>query len=66
MARNITAQVLGGDPKVLHDVHTVRDVKSRLGASTHTVAVNGEPAGDDYQLSDYEHVSLSPAVKGGC
>jgi hypothetical protein len=61
----VTAQVLGGDPKVLDDCGTVGQVKSRLGVATHTATVNGEPAEDSYQLSDFEFVSLSPAVKGG-
>jgi len=61
----VTAQVLGGDPKLLEDVRTVADVKSRLQVPSHTATVNGETADDNYQLSDYEFVTLSPAVKGG-
>jgi hypothetical protein len=61
----VTAQVLGGDPKLLDDVGTVGQVKSRMNAAGHTATVNGEPADDDHQLSDYEFVTLSPAVKGG-
>jgi len=61
----VTAQVLGGDPKLLEGVDTVAEVKSRLQVSGHTATVNGEAADDDYQLSDYEFVTLSPAVKGG-
>jgi hypothetical protein len=61
----VTGQVLGGDPKVLEQMDTVGDVKARLQASNHTATVNGEPVEDNYQLSDYEFVMLSPAVKGG-
>lgn len=61
----VTGQVLGGDPKVLDGVTTVGDVKGRLQVSNHTATVNGEPADDGYELSDYEFVTLSPAVKGG-
>jgi len=62
----VTGQVLGGDPKVLEQMGTIADVKSRLQANNHTATVNGEPVEDDYELSDYEFVMLSPAVKGGC
>ena len=61
----VQAQVLGGEIKQLDDVNAVTDVKSRLQATNHVATVNGEPVEDDYQLSDYEFVSLSPAVKGG-
>ena len=61
----VTAQVLGGDPKVIDDVGTVGGVKARLQVQGHVATVNGEPADDNYELSDFEFVSLSPAVKGG-
>ena len=62
----VTGQVLGGDPKVLESMETVGDVKKALQAPNHTATVNGEPAEDDYELADYEFVTLAPAVKGGC
>lgn len=62
----VTGQVLGGDPKVLDNVSTVADVKRQLQATNHTATVNGESAEDNYELSDYEFVTLAPAVKGGC
>lgn len=62
----VTAQVLGGDPQVLEEMRTVGAVKEKLNVSGHTATVNGEPADDGYELADYEFVSLSPAVKGGC
>lgn len=63
----VTAQVLGGDPKVLDhsDIVTVADVKARLQVPNHTATVNGDTVRDDHELSDYEFISLSPAVKGG-
>jgi len=64
MAMKITAQVMGGQPKVFDDVETVKDIKAKLGVSNHTATVNGEPASDDQELSDYEFVTLAPAVKG--
>lgn len=66
MAKNVIAQVLGGEKKVFDDVNTVSDVKSKLGASTgYTAAINGEPAEDSQTLEDGDVVTLSKAVKGG-
>lgn len=65
MARNIIAQVLGGEKKVLDDVHTVGDVTQKLGVSGYTATVNGDQQKADYQLEDGDFVSLSQAVKGG-
>lgn len=65
MANNVMAQVLGGEKKVLDGVVTVKDVKDRLGAPTHTAFVNNEPQSDSYYLKDRDFVSLSQAVKGG-
>ena len=65
MADKVTAVVLGGSPRILDGVTTVGDVKGRLNVAGHTANVNGEPAGDDFELEDYEFVSLSPSVKGG-
>ena len=65
MANKITAVVLGGNPVVLDDVETIGDVKARLSVTRHTATVNGEPAENDFELEDFEFVSLSPSVKGG-
>lgn len=65
-AKNVTGQVVGGSVKILNDCATVGCVKKRLGVETGYVAsVNGEPADDDHELSDFEFVSLAPAVKAG-
>lgn len=61
----VTAQVLGGEVKVLEGVECVGDVKEEMSVASHTATVNGEPADDDFELEDYEFVSLSPSVKGG-
>ena len=66
MASNIKAQVSGGSIQNLDDVETVGDVKKRLEVTGYTATVNGEPADNSYELSDYEFVMLAPAVKGGC
>jgi len=60
----VHAQVLGGEIVEL-DCDTVEEVKLELGVEGHTASVNGEPADDDFELEDFEFVSLSPAVKGG-
>lgn len=66
-ARNVTAQVLGGEAQVLNGVETVGDALEELGLDgNYTATVNGEPVDLDYELSDYEFISFSSAVKGGC
>lgn len=65
MARNVVAQVLGGEKKVFDDVNTVKDVTNKLGVTGYTATVNGDQQGPDYQLDDGDFVSLSQAVKGG-
>lgn len=66
MANNIVAQVLGGGPKTLHNVDTVKDVRSELNLdSGYAATVNGEPADNSQELEDYEQVCFAPAVKGG-
>lgn len=65
MAQNIVTQVLGGQKKVLDNVHTVGDVKAQLGATNYVASINGETAKDSDTLQDGDFVSLSQAVKGG-
>jgi len=66
-ARNVTAQVLGGEPTVLEGVETVGDALSELGLEgNYTATVNGDPADMSQELEDYEFISFSSAVKGGC
>jgi sulfur carrier protein ThiS len=65
MAKNVIAQVLGGEKKVLDDVTTVGDVKAKLKSEAYTASVNGDPQPNDYELDDNDFVSLSQAVKGG-
>lgn len=66
MARNITGQVLGGQPKAGLEAGTVREVFEKLALSgSYTATVNGDAADMDDELSDYEFVSFAPAVKGG-
>lgn len=66
-AKKITAQVLGGESQVLERCETVQDAFDELDLDgSYTATVNGEPVDMDYELSDYEFVCFSPAVKGGC
>lgn len=65
-AKKVTAQVLGGEAQILDCVDTVQEAFEELGLEgSYTATVNGDPADMDQELSDYEYVSFSPAVKGG-
>jgi hypothetical protein len=65
MAKNITAQALGGAPKVI-EADTVSDAFNQLGLSgNYTASVNGDTAEMSQELNDYEFVSFAQAVKGG-
>ena len=65
-AKNVTAQVLGGEAQVLNGVNTVEEALQELGLEgNYTATVNGEPVDMDYELEDYEFISFSSAVKGG-
>lgn len=65
MARNVVAQVLGGEKKVFDDVRTVKDVTDKLGVTGYTATVNGDQQSASHELDDGDFVSLSQAVKGG-
>ena len=66
MAKKVTVQVLGGGGSKTYDSFTtIADVKRGLNLTSHTAQLNGEPASDSAQLSDFAFVSLTPAVKGG-
>lgn len=65
MAKNITAQALGGSPKVI-EASTVQDAFNQLGLSgNYTASINGETAAMDDFLCDYSFVTFAQAVKGG-
>ncbi len=59
----VYAQVTGGTMKELQ-ANTVSEVKAALDAKTYAATVNGEPQHDDFELSDFEVITLAPAVKG--
>jgi hypothetical protein len=62
-AAKVTVQPVGAALSQ-REAHDIRDLKSQLGLSSYQATVNGEPVDDDYELSDYEFVSLAPKVKG--
>lgn len=60
----VIVKVLGGSLQEL-EASTVGEIKEKLELSSHSAAVNGEPASDDASLSDGQLITLSPSVKGG-
>lgn len=63
---NVVVQVLGGDKKVLDNVDTVADVRSKLNIeSAYQASVNDEEADDSYDLGDNDFVTFTEKVKGG-
>lgn len=64
MAQKVTAQAVGGAPRVFDDIETVGELKERMNLGTYQATVNGEPADDSEELQDYAFVSLAPKVKG--
>lgn len=65
MAQNVTAQVTGGQAKVI-EASTVKEALNKLGlVGNYTATVNGSPASMDQGLGDYSFVSFATAVKGG-
>lgn len=66
MARNITGQVLGGQPKVNLKGDDVQDIFDELNLTgNYTATINGNPAEMSAELEDYQFVSFAPSVKGG-
>ena len=66
MAKNITAKVVGGEAEVV-EANTVQDAFNALGLDgSYTATVNGQAADFSQSLSDYQFVSFSEKVKGGC
>lgn len=59
----VQAQVVGGDIKQ-HDAETVGELKAKLSLTNYQATVNGEPADDSQELSDFEFVAFAPKVKG--
>jgi len=60
----VQVQVAGGSI-VQKEVETLGELKELMNASNYTATINGEPESDDnYSLSDFEFITLAPAVKG--
>lgn len=65
MAKNIIAESLGGQPKII-EAATVRDAFNALGLSgNYTASINGDSASMDSTLEERDHVTFAQAVKGG-
>ena len=65
MAQKVTAQVLGGQSKVL-SADTVRELAEAMElGDNHTIKINGETASYDTVLEDYNFVTFGEKVKGG-
>jgi len=66
MAKQVTAQVAGGQPKLVKNVDTVEELRDKLElGGDYTATVNGEVADNDTELNDYEFISFAQKVKGG-
>lgn len=59
----VTVQVAGGQPQQKEAI-TIAGLKEQMSLPNHAATVNGEPADNSYELSDYEFVTLAAAVKG--
>lgn len=65
MAKNVIAQALGGQKKVLDEVYTVADVRRNLGLGANfRASIDGTSAEDRDSVRDGNYVSFSEAVKG--
>lgn len=60
----VQVQVTGGSIQQ-KEADTVGGLKSQLNLTNYSAQVNGEPANDDQELSDFEFVTFTQAVKGG-
>lgn len=65
MAKNVIAQIVGGEKKVLDDVNTVADARGKMGAAGYTATLNDRPATDTESLRDMDKLVFSVAAKGG-
>ena len=67
MADSVTAQVVGGETRVLEDMDTVKEVRKALGLNKdeYAATVKGEPADEGDELEDFDFVSFAPKVRGG-
>jgi len=63
----VTAQVIGGQPKILTgaEAATLGAVKDALDAQGYTAKVNGQTVSDDSAtLDDFSFIALAEQVKG--
>lgn len=60
----VQVQVAGGSIQQ-KEVGTVSELAKAVNAEGYTATVNGEPVSGNYELSDFEFVSLAKPVKAG-
>jgi hypothetical protein len=66
MANNVTVVELGGQPKVIQNVSSVKEAAEQLGIALDlTPTVNGKSATYDTSISDFAFISFGAKVKGG-
>lgn len=65
MAKNLQAQVAGGNVQTNKSAATVAELAKQVGAEGYIATVNGEPADLDQELNDYEFVAFAKPVKAG-
>jgi hypothetical protein len=65
-AKNVIAQVLGGDKDVVDGVNNVGDVREKMGiGNDYSATLNGSGVKDDATVRDGDFVAFSRKVKGG-
>lgn len=65
-AKDVIAQVVGGEKKVVEGVENVAQVREKMGLSSdYTATVNTDPVDDNFTLRANDYVAFTRKVKGG-
>ena len=62
---NVIVKVQGSQEPQEINASNISALKSQLGLENYTATINGSPANDNSELSDYNVVHFSESVKGG-
>ncbi len=65
MAKNVTAQQLGGQPKTFAEIDSLQDIMDEFDLESPSIKVNGNTVDADYEIQDYDFISFGEKVKGG-